>query len=122
MPEKTTIPTHLLAFGALLAAALMQFGVTLLLDVRVSLRKTIGALIVSGLAGGLVTVFCQEYAHLPSFLAGAIGTASGMFPAALFVMAFSRKALEKAGLKPSDLTDMARAMDPQKEEEHGSPT
>lgn len=108
MPEKTTIATHLLAGGAIIAAGLMQLGVQLLLAVQISARKTAGALIVSSISGGIVTVVCQDYFHWTSFIAGAAGAASGMFPAALFVMAFSRKALEKAGLKPDDLMDMAR--------------
>lgn len=103
-----TVPTPVLAMWAVMLAAVMQLGVMLTLNAKLNWRQFVGALIVSGLFGGCITVITRDYLHWPVFVAGVLGTLSGMLPAAVAVMGVSRKALERAGITPDQITEMAR--------------
>lgn len=103
-----SVPTHVLALWAVMLAAVMQCGVMLTLNAKLNWRQFAGALIVSGLFGGCITVITRDYLHWPVFVAGVAGTVSGMLPAAVAVMAVSRKALERAGITPEQISEMTR--------------
>lgn len=104
-----SVPTHVLALWAVMLAAVMQCGVILTFNAKLNWKQFVGALVVSGLFGGCVTVVTRDYFGWPVFIAGVAGTVSGMLPAAVSVMAVSRKALERAGITPEQISEMARA-------------
>lgn len=108
MPERTgpLIATSVLMLIGAGVACFLQLGVLLTIGIRLNTRFVIGSLIVSAIFGGIATVVLQEYLHLQSFLAGALGTLTGMAPAALTIAAANRKALDRAGLTPAQLAEM----------------
>ncbi|WP_339098324.1 hypothetical protein ACINK0_11375 [Deinococcus sp. VB343] len=106
MPEKPLIATHLLGAFALVGAGIVQLGIILMLGVRFKPGRVIGALIVACFIGGGSAMILQEYLHWNSFISGVVGTGTGLIPAALSTSVITRKALERAGVDPTQLKEM----------------
>lgn len=106
MPEKPLIATHALGAYALLGAGIVQLGILLMLGVKFRPAQLIGAMIVACFIGGGSAMLLQEYLHVNSFISGVVGTGTGLIPAALSTSVITRKALERAGVDPTQLKEM----------------
>lgn len=106
MPEKPIIATHVLGAYALLGAGIVQLGILLMLGVKFRPAQLIGAMIVACFIGGGSAMLLQEYLHVNSFISGVVGTGTGLIPAALSTSVITRKALERVGIDPSQLSEM----------------
>lgn len=106
MPEKPLIATHVLGASALLGAGIVQLGILLMLGVKFRPAQLIGAMIVACFIGGGSAMLLQEYLHVNSFISGVVGTGTGLIPAALSTSVITRKALERAGVDPTQLKEM----------------
>ena len=110
MPERTLIPTALLAVSALVSAGLLQLFLIWTLGTKVGRVQIVGMVGVSAILGGCATVLGQEYMHWNSFLAGVIGTLTGMVPAAISSSIITRKAMAQAGMTPEDVSKLLTQM------------
>lgn len=106
MSEKPLIATHVLGAYALLGAGIVQLGILLMLGVKFRPAQLIGAMIVACFIGGGSAMLLQEYLHVNSFISGVVGTGTGLIPAALSTSVITRKALERVGIDPTQLSEM----------------
>ena len=106
MTEK--INTLVIALWAGAIAAALQASTVLVKGAQIRWQAMVGTLIISGIFGGVATVFAIEQFHIAAFLAGALGAISGIIPAPIvmsrinaYVDARTDKAIVAAGGKPT---------------------
>jgi len=123
MSEKANlIPTVILAATGFVSAGMLQLFLVWTLGVKVTRYQLIGMVGISAMLGGCASTLGQEWLHWNSFIAGVLGTLTGMIPAAVSSSIITRKALEKAGMSPAEMTDMLeRIKNAQNEQGTGGP-
>lgn len=91
-------------------AFVMQAALIYAMGLKLPTRQLAGAMVVSGITGGGVSLFLSEVAHLSPTAAGALGAMSGVAPAVIVPLLFVRWAAKKLGVDSDDFGSMLPQM------------
>lgn len=91
-------------------AFVMQAALIYAMGLKLPTRQLVGAMVVSGITGGGVSLFLSEVAHLSPTAAGALGAMSGVAPAVIVPLLFVRWAAKKLGVDSDDFGTMLPQM------------
>ena len=103
-------------------AFVMQAALIYAMGLKLPTRQLAGAMVVSGITGGGVSLFLSEVAHLSPTAAGALGAMSGVAPAVIVPLLFVRWAAKKLGVDSDDFGTMLPQMRDAIQGQGGAPT